>query len=64
MEDDQLREDEDQLLGMRAQQDWVRGQQFAQEVVARREYRKEQQIELDPGIPEDIQNGLVRHGLS
>jgi hypothetical protein len=60
MEDDQLREDEDQLMGMRAQQDWVRGQQFAQEVVARREYRKSQDIELDTGIPEDIHNGKMK----
>ena len=60
MEDDQLREDEDQLLQMRSQQDWIRGQEFAQEILARREYRKQNEIELDPGIPEDIQNARAR----
>jgi hypothetical protein len=60
MEDDQLREDEEQLYQMRSQQDWVRGQEFAQEILSRRQYRQEMQIELEPGIPEDIQNGKAK----
>ena len=60
MEDDQMREDEDQLLQMRSQQDWIRGQEFAQEIIARRDYRKENDVELDPGIPEDVQNGKAK----